>query len=186
MLLLLKGCTGNNFPTDIICLDECLFLSIGECGRLVRCNEDTRDMATWGPLKHPNLKRRCWDMLKRTPLQVLVMFHVKWALCKVACNEYSTSNNYTHIIHNVSMHCLWLSLHQRVALCQWLLQQWIDQPDYLRFVLFTDNTSFQRDDAQLEDMAQWDCHLQCRPRYLQQNIRDGVTLLQREGLPHAI
>ena len=33
----------------------------------------------------------------------------------------------------------------RVALCQWLLQQWIDRPDYLRFVLFTDEASFHRD-----------------------------------------
>ena len=49
-------------------------------------------------------------------------------------------------------------------------------------MLFTD--SFYHDDAQAEDMAQCDCPPQCRPRYLQQNVLDGVTLLQREGLPH--
>ena len=38
-------------------------------------------------------------------LQVLIVLHMKWVLRKVACSEYST-NYYTHITHNESMHCL--------------------------------------------------------------------------------
>ena len=109
---LLKGCSGNDFPTGIIRLDECLFLSISKCRRLVCCNEDMRVLEMWEPLEHPSLKRRYWDVLRQIPLQVFVVLHVKWVLHKVMCGEYSTSNNYTHITHKESMHCLWLTLHQ--------------------------------------------------------------------------
>ena len=84
MLSLLKGI----IPTGIIRLDECLFLLIGECGRLVRSDEDTRTTRT------PEFEE-----------EVLVMLHVKWVLRKVSCGKYSMSNNYILITHE-SMHSL--------------------------------------------------------------------------------
>ena len=51
-----------------------------------------------------------------------------------------------HPYHPQRVHALLLTdFAPRVALCQWLLQQWIDRPDYLQFVLFTDEASFTRD-----------------------------------------
>ena len=117
MLSLLKGCTENDFPIGIVRLDECLFFSISECGRLVRYDEETKDLATRGSLEHPSLKRRCWNMLRHTPLQLLVVLHVKRALRKVACGEYSMNNHYTY--HPQRVHVLLVTdFALRVAFCE--------------------------------------------------------------------
>ena len=92
------SCTGRVSRNSLIC---------------TLCMRKTR--GTWQCADHPIT--RVWrgdagTCLRRTPLQILVVLHVKWALRKVVCSEYSTSNNYTHITHNKSMHCLWLTLHQ--------------------------------------------------------------------------
>lgn len=51
-----------------------------------------------------------------------------------------------HPYHPQRVHALLVTdFAPRVALCQWLLQQWIHRPDYLQFVLFTDEASFHRD-----------------------------------------
>ena len=51
-----------------------------------------------------------------------------------------------HTYHPQQVHALLVTdFAPRVALCQWLLQQWIDRPDYLQFMLLTEKASFHRD-----------------------------------------
>ena len=70
----------------------------------------------------------------------------------VALEMGAAQSSMWRLLHELQLHpyhprvCVLLvtDLAPRVAPCQWVLQ-WIDRPDYLRFMLFTDEASFHHD-----------------------------------------